>query len=248
MASYFSYFPEIAYVSRTNDRSSSDEYIIVKNIFKRAKLRDDFYNVVTAFDDYMIIADERPDQVAEAVYGDPRYDWVVLTTNNITNIRDQWPLNAQDFQKYLLSKYGSEEEFTKIHHYITEVSIDTKKRIVVPEGLRVDSNFNSQYLDQTTRQEINYGGTLNSLSTIDNVGTVKDADGNVVTHDNVLAVTNYEYEENENDAKRRIKILKKDFINVMISDMRSIMKYKKGTGQYITRGLKQAFNPRLSGA
>ena len=248
MASYFSYFPDIAYVSRTNDRSSSDEYIIVKNIFKRAKLRDDFYNVVTAFDDYMIIADERPDQVAEAVYGDPRYDWVVLTTNNITNIRDQWPLNAQDFQKYLLSKYGSEEEFTKIHHYITEVSIDTKKRIVVPEGLRVDSNFNSQYLDQTTRQEINYGGTLNSLSTIDNVGTVKDADGNVVTHDNVLAVTNYEYEENENDAKRRIKILKRDFINVMISDMRSIMKYKKGTGQYISRELKQAFNPRLSGA
>ena len=86
MASYFSYFPEIAYVSRTNDRSSSDEYIVVKNIFKRAKLRDDFYNVVTAFDDYMIISDERPDQVAEAVYGDPRYDWVVLITNNITNI------------------------------------------------------------------------------------------------------------------------------------------------------------------
>jgi len=248
MASYFSYFPEIAYVSRTNDRSSSDEYIVVKNIFKRAKLRDDFYNVVTAFDDYMIISDERPDQVAEAVYGDPRYDWVVLITNNITNIRDQWPLNAQDFQKYLLDKYGSEEELTKVHHYITEVSIDTKKRIVVPEGLRVDSNFNSQYLDQTTRQEINYGGTLNSLSTIDSVGTVKDANGNVVTHDNILAVSNYEYEENLNDAKRRIKLLKKDFLNVVVSDMRSIMKYRKGTGQYITRGLKQAFNPRLSGS
>ena len=248
MASYFSYFPEIAYVSRTNDRSSSDEYIVVKNIFKRAKLRDDFYNVVTAFDDYMIISDERPDQVAEAVYGDPRYDWVVLTTNNITNIRDQWPLNAQDFQNYLLDKYGSEEEYTKVHHYITEVSIDTKKRIVVPEGLRVDSNFNSQYLDQTTRQEINYGGTLNSLSTIDSVGTVKDANGNVVTHDNILAVSNYEYEENLNDAKRRIKLLKKDFLNVVVSDMRSIMKYRKGTGQYITRGLKQAFNPRLSGS
>ena len=78
MASYFSYFPEIEYVSRTTDRSSSDEYIVVKNIFKRPKLRDDFYNVVTAFEDYMIISDERPDQVAEAVYGDPRYDWVIL--------------------------------------------------------------------------------------------------------------------------------------------------------------------------
>ena len=119
------------------------------------------------YQDYMIISDERPDQVAEAVYGDPRYDWVVLITNNITNIRDQWPLNAQDFQKYLLAKYGSEEELTKVHHYITEVSIDTKKRIVVPEGLRVDSNFNSQYLDQSTRVEIDYGGTLNDIATVD---------------------------------------------------------------------------------
>ena len=246
MASYFSYFPEIAYVSRTNDRSSSDEYIIVKNIFKRAKLRDDFYNVVTAFDDYMIISDERPDQVAEAVYGDPRYDWVVLTTNNITNIRDQWPLNAQDFQKYLLAKYGSEEEYTKVHHYITEVSIDTKKRIVVPEGLRVDSNFNSQYLDQSTRVEIDYGGTLNDIATVDNVGTVRDSNGNIVTHDNILAVTNYEYEEEINNAKRRIKMVRPRYLNVIVSDMQRVMKYKKSS-QFVTKRIKNVYNPRLSG-
>ena len=85
---YFSYFPEINYVSRTTDRSSNDEFIPVKNIFRRPKLRDDLENVLTAFEDYMIIANERPDQVAEAVYGDPRYDWVVLTANNITNMRE----------------------------------------------------------------------------------------------------------------------------------------------------------------
>ena len=194
MASYFSYFPDIEYVSRTTDRSSAEEYITVKNIFKRATIRNDFYNVATAFEDYMIIANERPDQVAEAVYGDPRYDWVVLTANNITNMREQWPLNAQDFQNYILEKYKTESAFTEIHHYITEISIDSRKRIVVPEGLRVDSNFNSQYLDQSTRVEINYGGTLNDITTIDNVGTVRDSDGNIVTHDNVLAITNYEYE------------------------------------------------------
>ena len=113
MKPYFSYFPEIEYVSRTNDRSSSDETIRVKNIFKRPKLRDDFANVVTAFSDYMIVGDERPDQTAEAVYGDPRFDWVILTTNNITNYRDQWYLNDVDFQKYILDKYGSEEELTR---------------------------------------------------------------------------------------------------------------------------------------
>ena len=246
MASYFSYFPNIEYVSRTTDRSSAEEYITVKNIFKRATIRNDFYNVATAFEDYMIIANERPDQVAEAVYGDPRYDWVVLTANNITNMREQWPLNAQDFQNYILEKYKTESAFTEIHHYITEISIDSRKRIVVPEGLRVDSNFNSQYLDQSTRVEINYGGTLNDITTIDNVGTVRDSNGNIVTHDNVLAITNYEYEENLNDAKRRIKILKEDYLDVVINDMRRIMKYKPSS-QYIDRGLKQAYNPRLSG-
>ena len=246
MASYFSYFPDIEYVSRTTDRSSAEEYITVKNIFRRAKIRNDFYNVATAFEDYMIIANERPDQVAEAVYGDPRYDWVVLTANNITNMREQWPLNAQDFQNYILEKYKTESAFTEIHHYITEISIDSRKRIVVPEGLRVDSNFNSQYLDQSTRVEINYGGTLNDITTIDNVGTVRDSNGNIVTHDNVLAITNYEYEENLNDAKRRIKILKEDYLDVVINDMRRIMKYKPSS-QYIDRGLKQAYNPRLSG-
>ena len=247
MASYFSYFPNIEYVSRTTDRSSAEEYITVKNIFRRAKIRNDFYNVATAFEDYMIIANERPDQVAEAVYGDPRYDWVVLTANNITNMREQWPLNAQDFQNYILEKYKTESALEEIHHYITEISIDSRKRIVVPEGLRVDSNFNSQYLDQSTRVEIDYGGTLNDIATVDNVGTVRDSNGNIVTHDNILAVTNYEYEENLNDAKRRIKILKEDYLDVVINDMRTIMKYKPSS-QYIDRGLKQAYNPRLSGA
>ena len=247
MASYFSYFPNIEYVSRTTDRSSAEEYITVKNIFRRAKIRNDFYNVATAFEDYMIIANERPDQVAEAVYGDPRYDWVILTANNITNMREQWPLNAQDFQNYILEKYKTESALEEIHHYITEISIDSRKRIVVPEGLRVDSNFNSQYLDQSTRVEIDYGGTLNDIATVDNVGTVRDSNGNIVTHDNILAVTNYEYEENLNDGKRRIKILKEDYLDVIINDMRTIMKYKPSS-QYIDRGLKQAYNPRLSGA
>ena len=246
MASYFSYFQDIEYVSRTTDRSSAEEYITVKNIFRRAKIRNDFYNVATAFEDYMIIANERPDQVAEAVYGDPRYDWVILTANNITNMREQWPLNAQDFQNYILEKYKTESALEEIHHYITEISIDSRKRIVVPEGLRVDSNFNSQYLDQSTRVEIDYGGTLNDIATVDNVGTVRDSNGNIVTHDNILAVTNYEYEENLNDAKRRIKILKEDYLDVVINDMRRIMKYKPSS-QYIDRGLKQAYNPRLSG-
>ena len=41
--------------------------------------------------------DERPDSVAHDFYGDSGLDWVVLTTNNIIHVRDEWPMGSQDF-------------------------------------------------------------------------------------------------------------------------------------------------------
>tara|TARA_B000000557_G_C20744179_1_gene429946 strand:+ start:317 stop:1057 length:741 start_codon:yes stop_codon:yes gene_type:complete len=246
MQGYFSYFPDLNYVSRTTDRSSNDELIAVKNIFRRPKLRDDLKNVVTAFEDYVITGDDRPDQVSERVYGDPRFDWVILITNNITKVRDQWPLNSNDFQNYILAKYGSEENLTKVHHYVTELMIDSNQRMVVPDGLTVDSNFDSRYLE--TSGEFTYSGTnLPELRSVDNSGTVKDFTGRTVTHNNVFAVSNYEFEENENDAKRRIKILQPQYLDVAITDMKQVMKYSKSS-TYINNKLKGVYNPRLSGA
>ena len=92
MQGYFSYLPNIDYISRSPDRSSNDEFIPVKNIFRRAKLRGDFAQVATSFEDFLIVGDLRPDQLAYTLYGDPRFDWVILITNNITKVRDQWPL------------------------------------------------------------------------------------------------------------------------------------------------------------
>ena len=249
MQGYFSYFPDLNYVSRSVDRSSNDEFIPVKNIFRRPKLRDDLKSVLSAFEDYVVLGDDRPEQVSERVYGDPRFDWVILTTNNITKVRDQWPLSANDFQNYVLAKYGTEEKLSEIHHYVTELLLDSKSRIVVPEGLTVDSNFESRYLEESINAtEIKYSGTdLPNLSSVDSAGTVKDADGNVISHTNVFSVSNYEYEENENEAKRRIKILQPQFLDAAISDMKRIMKYTKSS-QFINSKLKSAYNPRLSGS
>ena len=185
------------------DRSSNDEYIRVKNIFRRPKIRDDMMSVVTAFSDYMILGNKRPEEVAMDVYGDPRLDWVILIANNITRLRDEWPLTDVDFQKYAIEKYGSEEKLQEVHHYVTQVMFDDNRRVVIPEGLVVDSNFDSRYLERNKarQEEVTFaGGTnLNPIDSIDNSGTVKDSSGNVVIHNNILPITNYEFEEMEND-------------------------------------------------
>ena len=183
MQGYFTYLPDLNYVSRSPDRNSNEEYIPVKNIFRRAKIRDDMMSVVTSFEDFTVVGDGRPEQVAQKIYGDPRFDWVVLISNNITKIRDQWPLTENDFRNFLLDKYGSDEELAKIHHYETKGFGDDHGRVVMPAGLKVDSNFNFNYLERNVVRQttVSYGGIpLNELSTVDSSGTVKDANGNVI--------------------------------------------------------------------
>ena len=206
-------------------------------------------NVVTAFDDYTVIGDGRPEQVSQKIYGDPRFDWVILTANNITKVRDQWPLTENDFRNFILDKYGSDAKLAEIHHYETKELRDDNGRLVVPQGLIVDSDFNMSYLERNpTRQTtVPYSGiSLNEASTVDNVGTVKDSSGDVITHTNIFPVSNYEYELDRNEAKRKIKVVRPAFLGRIISDMEEVMKYKKSS-QFVTKRLKNTDNPRLRG-
>ena len=91
MSNYFSQVPDFDYVSRLPDAKISD-YITVKNLFKRGKLREDIFQDMTTFEKYQIKGDDRPDNVANDFYSDPTLDWLVLISNNIVNIQTEWPL------------------------------------------------------------------------------------------------------------------------------------------------------------
>ena len=114
---YFRELPNLNYQSTLSDRSSSEDYVVVKNIFRRAKLRDDLKFVFTSLVDYYIRDGVRPDQVADSIYGDPELDWVVLTSANIINVRDEWPLDSYEIYNYALNKYG--DDLNQIRHYET---------------------------------------------------------------------------------------------------------------------------------
>lgn len=136
--SYFRELPNFEYIANFPNQSFNTDYVVTKNIFKRAKLREDIANVITAFEYYQIVDNERPDQIAAKVYDNPELDWVILTTNNITNINQEWPLDNNSFYNYVIEKYGSEEELGKVHHYETVEFRDEYNRVVVPGGLQVD--------------------------------------------------------------------------------------------------------------
>ena len=216
---YFQELPNISNPSLLPQSNKAEDRIEVKNIFKRAKLRDDVEQAITAFNYYQIEDGMRPDMVAEKLYSDPELDWVVLTSNNITNVRDQWPLSHNDLYEHMLEKYGSETNIRGISHYETRQVLDEYNRVVVPAGLKVDFNFRFSYM--------NFSNTI-------------------VTVNPVVPFTYYDYEVKLNEEKRRIKILRPEYLNAYISEHREIMEYEDSS-DYISKRLKGTYNPRLSG-
>jgi hypothetical protein len=136
---YFRELPNLEYQSFLSDQRSSNDYLLVKNIFRRVKLRDDLQNVFTVFNKYQIKDGERPDTVAKEVYGSTQYDWIVLISAGIINVRNEWPLSDKQIYDYAEEIYGN--ELNSIHHYETKEVRDSLDRLIFPKGKVVDSDF-----------------------------------------------------------------------------------------------------------
>ena len=100
--SYFRNIPNFDYVTRGEKNQSDGDYITVKNFFKKGKLREDIFQNTTFFTKYDIKGDDRPDNVAQEVYNDPNLDWVVLLSNNIIDIQNEWPMSRN--RNYWISR------------------------------------------------------------------------------------------------------------------------------------------------
>ena len=217
--SYFEELPNISYVSLLPNQNRSDERIEVKNLFKRAKLRTDVDQSVTAFDYYLIQDNERPDIIAERIYDSPELDWVILVTNNITSIRNQWPLGNNELYNYCLEKYGSDENIMATHHFETKETKDQYGRVILEGKLIVDQNFTFTYTKDNNTSE-----TINPAQ----------------------SVSNYTYEQRLNEDKRKIRVLKPNLLPAFITDFRNIMSYDKSSS-FISKSLISSYNPRETG-
>ena len=136
---FFRELPNLLYPSFLPEKTSSLDFIEVKNIFRRVKIRDDLQSSFTVFNKYEIPMGSRPDMVAEELYGVASFDWIVLTVAGILNVRNEWPLSNRDLYNYSLDKYGDSINSNRFFE-TTEVK-DSSGRLILPKGKVVDSNF-----------------------------------------------------------------------------------------------------------
>jgi len=216
---YFRELPDVEYQSFLSDAISSQDYLKVKNLFRRNKLRDDLQNVFTIFNKYEIVEGARPDTVAEEIYGSAQLDWVVLMTAGIINVRDEWPLSNYQLYKYAENKY-SVENLSDINHYVTREIKDSNGRLILPAGKDVNEDFTLNYSDN---------GSKVSVSGI----SVR------------RGVSNWEYETIKNNKKSSIYLLKQGYLQQFLNDMREIMTYGLSS-EYVNESLIRTENTKVT--
>ena len=136
---YFRELPNLRYPSFLREKKSSLDYIEVKNVFRRIKLRDDLQSNFTIFNKYEIEEGMRPDTVAEELYGNPEFDWIILTVAGILNVRNEWPLNNRDLYNYCLDKY--DDSLNSVRFFETKEVKNADGKLILPKGKVVDSGF-----------------------------------------------------------------------------------------------------------
>ena len=210
----------------------------VKNLFKRGTLRDDIFQDLAVFTKYEISNDDRPDNVAFNFYGDSNLDWLVLLCNNIINIQSEWPMSQKSFDNYLINKYTESGDsdtdtydriYNGVHHYETKQIKNSNDVEILAEGLTVSPDYTLTYYDWLVS-----GYVILSKAANETYNTSL-----------LTPITNYQYEEKIEDDKRNIFLLKPLYVSLVIDDLTDMMKYKKGSTEFISKSLKKADNIRL---
>ena len=175
--SYFKQVPNFEYVNRTKGSQDISNYINVKNLFKRGRIRPDIFGNLSFFTKYKIVGDERPDNIAFKEYDDSSLDWVVLLANNMLNVYDEWPLPQNSLDEILLEKYGTYDElYSGVHHYETVEIKNTKGGIILPGGLETPKTWrtNGNYIQAINTKINQITGTESKIATVTMYNGIKD--------------------------------------------------------------------------
>ena len=172
---YFKKFPKIEV-----DVYGNGTKIMLTDITKRVRFYDMVRKNNVLLDYYDVKSGETPEYIADTYYGDVQLHWVVLLTNNITDVYDQWPMAVEEFEQYVYDKY---EDVNATHHWeFYQESGDTTKVIEIPN----DS-------------------------------------ANAVPVD-AIEITNYDYEERLQEQRRRIRLIKPEYIPKIKQELQNRMR------------------------
>ena len=174
MSNYFRNLPKIKY---DINGAEPNKFLNVTNIMKRMSFKPSVIEDITSYYPYRVKDGERPDILSFQQYGSVAYAYLIMLVNDIYDPLFDWPLSSQQFEKYLVNKYGSVSSSmgtTKYYYQIIRAEVartGTSERIPAVKFI----------VDQTTYDALDTGDRSTQ--------------------------SQYEWEDELNDNKRDIKLI-----------------------------------------
>jgi hypothetical protein len=159
----------------------------------------------SAFYKYQIQESDTPEIIASKYYDNPERHWIVLLFNDIIDPQWDWPLTYKMFEQYLADKYPSTNIYSEIEYYekvITQYDVNTQTTTV--NRVRIDEDvYNGLPVTQTATYTLPTGPVT------------------ITTDRNAVSI--YDYELSQNEAKRNIKILNSIYVNQFEEQFKQLM-------------------------
>ncbi len=197
MPYFFNNFPDVKY-----DVNKNDKFQTVKNILLRYQFRDFplYKNKTSVFYQHNVEEGQRPDIIAERYYKDASLHWIVLITNNIIDPYYDWPLDYTEFQNYVREKYRYQGS------------------LVNQGGIEWAQSNIHHYEWEYQQQSVQFDGTIIPKKFY----IVDESTYNSKLPDERRAVSYYVNEQEINDNKRTINILKDSYVPQFLREAESI--------------------------
>ena len=186
---YFDTLPKIINIDSTGNSK------VMTNLLARASVIPEILKDPLLYYTYDIQEGDTPEIIAHKYYGDSYRYWIVLFANELLDPQWDWPLTYKMFEQYLADKYPSTNIYSEVEYYekvITQYDVNTQTTTI--NKVRIDeATYNGLPVTQTTTYVLPTGPVT------------------ITTERNAVSI--YDYELNQNEAKRNIKILNSIYVN-----------------------------------
>jgi len=213
MPKYFANFPKTIY-NLTDNNTGLD---VVTNIMSKFSFEEEFKTNTTVYYDYLITDGETPDMVASKVYGDSEKHWIILSLNNIVDVASEWPLDQSSLIKVMDSKYYDNADTANtgiLGSQWAQGNIKSYHKVVTQTILLNGTKHTDVY-------EVD-ANTYANIASTSIVYALQDGSGvQIDTTKGVKTYYNYEIENNEN--KRLIKLLKSEFVSPVEEEFKRVI-------------------------
>jgi len=203
MSKFFAKFPKIKYDIVRDGHTNN---YIFTNVLLRIKILESVKQNVFAYYEYPVRNDETIEMLAEKYYGNPEYHWIVALTNDMSDPLFDWVMTYNVFQKYLIGKYGSIAIAQATTHHFEKIITRTINNTIDSVRIEIDEDtYDALPATSTTAYNLD-----------DDVTTVHE----VITKS---AISCYDYEDETNEKKRSIKLIKKEYLGQILAEFESLV-------------------------